>query len=130
MLPSARYKAPKEQPPIPIIQGKQVDSLNEFYVGLALERLGVPYLYRVSYWGGRSLPGGVELDFLAWPGMGALQTGIQVYGRYWHSGQKTAKDRIKEIIISQFLGKDVVILWDDETDTLEKSISALRRRVV
>jgi hypothetical protein len=126
--PLTKYRQARPTAP-PDVQGKRAGSWNEAYVAAALDYLGIPFIYQVDYFGGRSVRGGQVLDFLIYPGMGALTQGISVKGDYWHTGQLGMRDRLNELILEEFLGKPLIILWGDETDSFSDAVSALRRHL-
>ena len=112
---------------IPDIQGKSPDSWNEYYVALALEKLELPYIYQFEIFGGH-LRGGVILDFLVLTH--PLSTPIFVNGLYWHKGKRAAVDEYQQSIIKiAFRGEinEPVILWDNDSNSPEAALSAIRR---
>lgn len=108
-----------------LVHGKSATS-NEYFVAAALDKLGIPFLFQVSYWGGRSLRGGQVLDFLVW---NPLETPVQVFGEYWHSGLLGSKDRLKLAQLQMLFDTPIVILWGNETDSYQDALSAVREKV-
>ena len=108
-----------------LVRGKSATS-NEYFVAAALDKLGIPFLFQVSYWGGRSLRGGQVLDFLVW---NPLETPVQVFGEYWHSGLLGSKDRLKLAQLQMLFDVPIVILWGNETDSYQDALSAVREKV-
>ena len=108
-----------------LVRGKSATS-NEYFVAAALDKLGIPFLFQVSYWGGRSLRGGQVLDFLVW---NPLETPVQVFGEYWHSGLLGSKDRLKLAQLQMLFDVPIVILWGNETDSFQDALSAVREKV-
>jgi len=108
-----------------LVHGKSATS-NEYFVAAALDKLGIPFLFQVSYWGGRSLRGGQVLDFLVW---NPLETPVQVFGEYWHSGLLGSKDRLKLAQLQMLFDVPIVILWGNETDSYQDALSAVREKV-
>ena len=108
-----------------LVRGKSATS-NEYFVAAALDKLGIPFLFQVSYWGGRSLRGGQVLDFLVW---NPLETPVQVFGEYWHSGLLGSKDRLKLAQLQMLFDTPIVILWGNETDSYQDALSAVREKV-
>jgi len=108
-----------------LVHGKSATS-NEYFVAAALDKLGIPFLFQVSYWGGRSLRGGQVLDFLVW---NPLETPVQVFGEYWHSGLLGSKDRLKLAQLQMLFDVPIVILWGNETDSFQDALSAVREKV-
>ena len=108
------------------LRGKKA-SLNELMVGTALDRAGIDYLFQVSYWGGRTVRGGQVLDFLVFT---PFELPLQVFGEYWHEGQLGSKDKLKLALLEQFFGRDIVVIWSNESMTVEDATAALRREKV
>ena len=108
-----------------LVHGKSATS-NEYFVAAALDKLGIQFLFQVSYWGGRSLRGGQVLDFLVW---NPLETPVQVFGEYWHSGLLGSKDRLKLAQLQMLFDVPIVILWGNETDSYQDALSAVREKV-
>lgn len=113
-------------------QGKQYMVMNksatknEYNVAQALDHLEIEFLFQVSYWGGRVL-GGQVLDFLCFL---PFPTPVQVYGNYWHSGQLSNKDRYNEIQIASVFGIAPIIIWGNESETVEDAISTVKRKLM
>src|SRR5512145_3073504 len=87
-----RAQEPKKAKPEPVrysVRGKRATSY-EANVAAALDKFGISYLFQVDYWGGRTLAGGMVLDFLAFTV--PLPTPIFVNGDYFHQGQRKAVD--------------------------------------
>lgn len=99
-------------------------TLNEYNVGYVLEKYRVEYFFQVSYWGGRNIRGGRVLDFLI---LNPLETPLEVFGNYWHTGQLGSGDRLKLVVFEQFFGKKVLIAWGKETMTIEDTTETLRK---
>jgi hypothetical protein len=97
------------------------DSINEVYVAYALETLEVPFEFQQPIGGGK-VRGGQVADFIV---MTPFPEAVQVMGRYWHGGQKTDLDRLKQIQIEQ-AGYLYHEWWDWETDTYEKCLAKVR----
>ena len=108
-----------------LVHGKSATS-NEYFVAAALDKLGIQFLFQVSYWGWRSLRGGQVLDFLVW---NPLETPVQVFGEYWHSGLLGSKDRLKLAQLQMLFDVPIVILWGNETDSYQDALSAVREKV-
>ena len=63
------------------IRGSEVDSINEYNVAMALERLNYDYEYQ--YWVGPPFLRGSQLiDFIVYSPPSLIP--LQVYGAYWH----------------------------------------------
>src|SRR3990167_3544724 len=106
-----------------LVHGKSATS-NEFFVAAALDKLKIPYIFQVSYWGGRSLRGGQVLDFLVWS---PLETPVQVFGEYWHRGLLGSKDKLKLAQLQMLFDVPIVIIWGHESDSFETALNAVRK---
>ena len=137
----SRSAKPKfEQPPSPekpeeelpgIIQGKQADSKQEWWVAKALNRIGIPYDYQYPVYGG-SQRGGYKIDFVVFTV--PLATMVEPIGNHWHTGELGADDKKRQADIEDAM-KDIartpiVNLWipdllDEETvyQTLRKYLT-------
>ncbi len=86
-IEDVQFKEPKDEEIIQPVQGQIPSSKEEYWVALALERLGIAFIYQYSISGGRSVRGGQVIDFLAYTV--PLPTPIFVQGEYWHGGTKS-----------------------------------------
>jgi hypothetical protein len=53
-----------------------------------------------------------------------------VHGRYWHGTKQQAEDKLKfaEIMsLTRNAWFEPVIIWDDESDTVEKAFQSVRK---
>jgi hypothetical protein len=112
---------------LPRIQGHIPDSINEVNVAIALDELDYEYefQYQLGLYG---TSGSQVIDFLVYTM--PIPTPLFVHGRYWHGTKQQAEDQLKFAeIISQTHGKwfDPVIIWDDESETVEDAKSVLRK---
>lgn len=111
------------------VQGKKATS-GEYNVALALEQLGLDYTFQLSILGGRSVAGGIVLDFLV--DTVPLPTPLWVHGEYWHSGAQRAKDMRQQALVDQESRggyAPAVEIWFDECDTPEKALDTVRRKL-
>lgn len=108
------------------VEGKSATK-NEWNVAQAFTKLEIGFLFQVSYWGGHVIVGGQVLDFLAFT---PRPVPVQVYGNYWHRGQMSSKDKYNEIQIQLMVGTLPIILWGDETETVEAAIIAVKKKVI
>ena len=116
-------------PPVPLpkpvleVQNKQATA-NEYNVAYALTAEGFEYIFRATYFGGRSIRGGVEVDFLV---LAPFPTPLEIFGNFWHSGQFDANDKLRLNILQQFFNTKVRIIWGNESETPEDARQAVRR---
>lgn len=84
------------------IHGQKAGSKPEWYVGIALVKLGWSFDFQLSYFGGRAVAGGMVLDFL----VKTLPdpTPIFVQGAYWHSGKRQEVDALQIANMRQAFG--------------------------
>jgi len=101
-------------------------TLNEYNVGNALDYFELPFIFQVYCMGGHRVRGGQVLDFLVFA---PLIVPIQVYGDYWHKGQLSSRDRLNIINLEQFLKREIVIIWGNESDTYEQAVAAVRKKI-
>jgi len=103
---SFRVEKPAEEM-VGSIQGQMAKSLPEWYVALALWKLGWAgyFKYQAKYFGGHSLRGGQVLDFLVYTM--PLYTVIFVDGDYWHGNalnqevDKVARDNLRNKLMGR-----------------------------
>ena len=103
-------------------------SSNEYYVAEALDKVKLPYVFQVSYLGGRRLQGGMVLDFLVLTD--PLPTPLWVNGNYWHKGPRQVIDLYQRQLLDMVMGGQLaqaVVLWGDDTDTPEHALAAVKR---
>ena len=111
---------------MPELQGKQA-SLNEYNVGMALNHYKLRYTFQFTVFGGRSLRGGQVLDFLVYR---PFATPLQVFGEYWHTGQLGGDDRLQLALLFQEFKIEPIVIWGEESETVEDAINAVGRKVL
>lgn len=125
----AIFKEPQEE--MGLIQGITPASREEWRVAVALEKYKIPYMYQVIVRGGGEmrgrLRGTIILDFLVFAPMGIP---VQVYGNYWHSGERKAEDRLQEAFLRWYYNREVVALWGSELETQAAADEAVRSKVL
>ena len=112
------------------IQGKMPNSKEEYYVALALYRLGHSFIYQYQVFGGRAIRGGQVLDFLVTTTV-PLSTIIQVYGKYWHSGEMGSEDAFNLVALEhEFAGQaEILVLWAKDVPTINDAYELLRGKI-
>ena len=116
-------------PPVPLpkpvleVQNKQATA-NEYNVAYALTAEGFEYIFRATYFGGRSIRGGVEVDFLV---LAPMPTPLEVFGNYWHTGQFDKTDKLRLSILQNFFNVKPLIIWGNESEDASSARSAVRR---
>ena len=104
-------------------------SLNEYNVAVALERLGLDFIFQYDILGGRRLRGGAVIDFLVLTI--PLPTPVFVNGDYWH--RDATQEFYQRALVDQALrgqARPVIVLWGYESDTIEAATSAIRSKVL
>lgn len=112
------------------IQGHVPDSKNEINVAVALDRLDLDYIFQYQV-GLPGVRGSQVIDFLVYTV--PSPTPLFVHGRYWHEGRMGAEDALKMAeLTSHSRGKwaDPVILWGEDTETVEDAVAALRKEMM
>lgn len=110
------------------VQGSHA-SQNEYNVAVALERLGLEFIFQYDILGGRRLRGGAVIDFLVLTI--PLPTPVFVNGDYWHSD--ATQEFYQKSMVDQALrgqANPVVVMWGHETDTVEAATSVIRRKIL
>lgn len=127
-----QFKAEKEEEESPgLIQGVQADSVQEWWVAKALNRLKIPYEYQYPVYGG-NVRGGYKIDFVVYTVPQA--TMIEPIGNHWHTGELGADDRKRQADIEGAM-KDIaripiVNLWIPDLLDEETVYQKLRNELV
>jgi len=115
--------APKEVPGI--INGQQARSLLEWWVAKALWKLRKEFLYQVPLFGGTQRRGGYVIDFIVDPN--GLLVPLEVQGEHWHTGSLSSGERMREAIIEEYLGVELVYLWENQLTSESAAYQAVKR---
>lgn len=110
-----------------VVAGKSATSY-EYNVAKALDTINLPFIFQVSYLGGRTLRGGVVLDFLVLTD--PLSTPCWVHGEHWHSGKQRTIDLMKQAVLDFYTRGELalpVVLYGELVDTEEKALATVRR---
>jgi hypothetical protein len=113
-----------------LIQGKEPDSVEEWRVANALQRFEIPFIYQFEIFDA-SIRGGIVLDFLVLTR--PLSTPLEVYGKYWHRGERSSEERLRDVIVEDyFRGKSqpLLILFASDLQTQEITDSKVRRELL
>ena len=106
-------------------------SSNEKYVADALEKFSLEFTFQMPVGGGRSLVGGLVLDFLVMTV--PRPTPVWVHGEHWHQGSQRAKD-IKAMQTVDEYGKGEyakgIEIWGDESENPDKAARTVRRKIL
>jgi len=112
------------------IQGQKARSKEEWRVSQALDKYGWVYIYQYQVFGGVTVRGGQVIDFLVFTA--PRSTPVQVYGEYWHRGQMSSEDRMKQIQLeTRMKGQmnKVLIIWGQDVQTQVEANQVIRREL-
>lgn len=129
-----KFQIPKEEKSedeIGLIQGQIPGSRIEWYVALALNKLGLQYIYQYSIGGGRLFRGGQVIDFFVFTV--PLPTPLFVQGDYWHRGTRAAAtilnlERAKNLLKGQ--AADPVEIWEHEALDEGMAYQTVKRKLL
>jgi hypothetical protein len=82
-----------------LIQGQEPGSKEEWRVAKAHWRFEVPFIYQFEIFDS-SVRGGIVLDFLSQTV--PLSTPLEVYAKYWHKGERSSKERMRDVIVENY----------------------------
>jgi len=104
-----------------IVQGKLTDSKEEYWFAKALDQLKLDYLYQVPLGGGRTISGGIVLDFYVYTV--PKPTPVLIQGTRWHTNSFGRQDYFKIRQINKWLpfANKPVEVWD--TQLLDESMA-------
>lgn len=111
---------------IGIVQGQMPDSRNEWFVALALDKLGIEYYFQVSLNGGTSIRGGQVIDFVVFR---PNPTPVFIQGEYWHNQAQQNEDILKQRAAEETYKTKPIILMGEETDTKDKAYKTVIREI-
>jgi len=104
------------------LQGKECDSLPEYFFGTALEKLYLDYKF---HWGIglAGTAGTVEVDFVVYM-PGAIP--VEINGDYWHQKDET----IRDATIRSYFMRDPIKVEAEKVDSLPKAINWIKRNLI
>jgi hypothetical protein len=105
-----------------LVQGMTPDSKEEWWVALALDRLGVEYLFQVPVLGGRRLRGGIVVDFLLM--LPPSQVPLNVKGAYWHRQEQ--EERLYDALLEEIYGVPPVNLNTEDLTSKEATYQVVK----
>ena len=111
---------------IGIVQGTMPDSLNEWYVALALDKLGIEYIFQYQLFGGTSVRGGQVVDFVVF---NPNATPVFIQGEYWHDRKSETEDMLKQAAAEQYFKTKPILLAGEDTDEKDKAFATVRREL-
>lgn len=113
-----------------LIDGQEPESINEYYVALALDRLELDYHYQYQVFGGKRVRGGQVIDFLVFKAPKPIPVFVGAEG-YWHSGSRGAEDKLKQAeLVAEYPEWDMPVeLTEEETNTQEEAFVAVKEKI-
>lgn len=127
--PAYDYKPALPDEAVGLIQGQEAGSTEEWRVARALSRFEIPFIYQFEIFDA-SVRGGIVLDFLVQTN--PLSTPLEVYGKYWHKGERSSEERIRDVIIDDyFRGKSLplLIFFGSDLQDQEMADAKVRREI-
>lgn len=112
---------------IGLVQGIMPDSINEWYVAQALDRLRMEYIFQYQIFGGTSLRGGQVIDFVVFTATGSLP--VPVNGAYWHNFRNDPELMFTLAEAERYFKRKPVVLEEEETSTRDKAYEAVVSKV-
>lgn len=107
-----------------LIDGKVPASKEEWRLAVAFTRYKLEYDYQVPFMGGRSVRGGMVVDFIV---SNPFPIPVEMMGEYWHSGALGAGDRLRLAILMNIFDREPVEIWDYEVPTQDAADQVVRR---
>jgi hypothetical protein len=123
-----RPQVPEAEPEpetIGLINGMVPDSKEEYWIALALWRLKLDFFYQFIVLGGRSVRGGLVLDFLV--NVPPVWVPVMFNGEWWHRNE--SKQRWDEAILQQEFGVAPVVIWGDEVPDKETTYQVVKAKL-
>jgi hypothetical protein len=111
------------------VHGTTVDSKNEYFIALGLDKMNLEYAYQ-KYLGGAGIRGTQIVDFLVYTD--PKPTPIQVQGEYWHGGARAADEALKEADINARMRgtwANVIMIYENECSTEEDAFNTLQEKL-
>ena len=109
-----------------LVHGIMPDSKNEYYVALALDRLGYDYHFQ-KVLGMAGVRGSQTIDFVVY---NPYPVAVFIQGEYWHNKKTEVEDNLKHAVAAHYYGAgNIIDLMGDETDTPEKALQAVRKNL-
>lgn len=128
--PTYRIGSSIDDEVVGLIQGQEPGSVEEWRVAQALSRFRIPFIFQFEIFDS-SVRGGIVLDFLVQTR--PLSTPLEVYGQYWHKGERSSKEKIRDIIIEDyFRGKSqpLLIFFAKDLQNQEMADAKVRREIL
>lgn len=126
IAPYLKVEKSEQDDVIGVVQGVVPDSKNEWYVALALDNLGIEYMFQYSIGGGRGIRGGQVVDFVVFN-----PTAIPVFiqGEYWHNKASENEDLLKQAAAENYFRRQPILLSEEETSTKNKAYQTVKDKI-
>lgn len=111
---------------LPLIQGKNPDSVQEVWVAQSLYKYHEPFVFQYAMLGGTDMRGGLVIDFL----LTRFNVPLEVYGEYWHEDELPGRDIIRVAKMRDMFGMEPLILWGSEAKTEQDVLNWVRRNAI
>jgi hypothetical protein len=111
------------------VNGIKVDSINEMFIALGLDKMKLEYAYQY-YLGGAGIRGSQIIDFLVYTD--PKPTPLQIQGEYWHGGTRAADEALKEADINARMRgtwANVIMIYESECSTEEDAFNTLQEKL-
>ena len=102
----------------------------EYFVAMALEKIGIEYRFQHSFLGGKGARGGIVIDFLVLTK--PLATPVWVHGEHWHKGKQRTIDAFQQATVMWLMeGKinPAVVLWGEDLQTEDQAYYTVKREL-
>ena len=86
---------------------QRADSIPESWIAKSLNKYHLEFKYQTSWRGGRSVPGGIVIDFIVY---GGITTALEYAGIYWHS--RGVNETLKWAVLAREF--DRLLIFSDE----------------
>lgn len=113
------------------IQGVLPDSLGEYWLSRAMQKLGHRFIFQFRLLNLRNVRGAYVVDWLVLSTV-PLSTPVEFFGEYWHRGQMGSEDRFRLAVIENYFqgrANPVEIIWSADVQSQDDADSIIRERL-
>lgn len=104
------------------LQGKECDSMPEFYFGTALEKMGYEYSFHWKI-GLGGIAGSIEVDFIV---NAPTPTPIEIMADHWHPDIKQENETIRIAKITQYFHRPPILIPAEEVFSVSAAMVKIR----